>query len=66
LAVRPRAWESLLSRETIAHHVGEVELFMTRCAEIVAEEARRADEPDPPADYGAGDAPPSKVPDPPC
>jgi len=31
--------------------VGEVELFVTRCAEIVAEDqARGADEPDPPAD----------------
>jgi hypothetical protein len=31
--------------------VGEVELFVTRCAEIVAEEVRGADEPDPCADY---------------
>jgi hypothetical protein len=32
--------------------VGEVELFVTRCTEIVAEaQARGADEADPPADY---------------
>jgi len=36
---------SILSR-------GEVELFVKRCAEIVAEEAASgADEPDPPADH---------------
>jgi hypothetical protein len=29
---------SLLSRETIAHHEGGFELFVTWCAEIVAEE----------------------------
>lgn len=43
--------------------MGVVELIVTRRAEIVAEEVRGADEPDPRADYRAGDPPPSRVPD---